>query len=65
MLFRGLVLHPDDPADPDVFRVDVSRYGMPPVRIVFGRDAGGAVSGVHLDGLPVSAERISARAGRP
>ena len=65
VLYRGLVLRPDDPADPDAFRVDLSRYGMPPVRIVFGRGAAGAVTGVHLDGLPISAERIPAPAGSP
>lgn len=32
---RGLRLHPDDPDDPLVFRVDLSEHGRPPVPVVF------------------------------
>jgi CubicO group peptidase (beta-lactamase class C family) len=60
VLYRGLVLHPDDEADPDIFRVDLSRYGMAPARVVFSRNSAGAVTAVHLDGLPLSAEKRSA-----
>jgi len=56
-LYRGLVLHPDDETDPYVFRIDLSRYGIPPTRIVFSRDPAGPTTGVHVDGLPLSAEK--------
>jgi CubicO group peptidase (beta-lactamase class C family) len=35
-LRRGLTLHPDDPDDPLVFRVDMSEMGKPPLPVVFG-----------------------------
>jgi Beta-lactamase len=35
---RGLRLYPDDPYDPQVFRVDLSEAGKPPTRVVFSRD---------------------------
>jgi hypothetical protein len=59
VLYRGLPLHPDDTDDPDVFRIDLSRYGMTPARIVFSRNSAGAVTGVHFDGIPLSAEKRS------
>jgi hypothetical protein len=55
VLYRGVVLHPDDPDDPYIFRIDLSRYGMAPARIVFSRDPATATIGVHLDGLQLSA----------
>jgi len=57
VLRRGVVLHPDDDSDPDVFRIDLSQYGMAPARVMFARDAGGATTAVHFDGLPLSAEK--------
>ena len=56
-LWRGLRLHPDDPDDPDVFRIDLSAYGMDSVRVVFSRDARARVTGMHLDGILLSAEK--------
>jgi len=56
-LASGLVLYPDDKTDPYVFRIDLSRYGIPPTRIVFGRDPDGATIRLHVDGLPLSAEK--------
>ena len=56
-LRRGLPLHPDDPDAPDVFRVDLSEYGIGAPRVVFSRDRAGVVTGIHLDGLPMSADR--------
>ena len=56
-LFRGLRLHPDDPDDPDVFRIDLSRFGIGMPRLVFSRDGTGAAIGVHLDGIPLTAEK--------
>jgi CubicO group peptidase (beta-lactamase class C family) len=61
VLNRGVVLHPDDDADPDVFRIDLSRYGMAPARVVFTRTAAGAVAAVHFDGLPLSADKRGTR----
>ena len=34
-LYRGLPLLPDDETDPYVFRLDLSAFGMAPVRMVF------------------------------
>jgi hypothetical protein len=47
--FQGLPLEPDDEHDPFVFRLDLSRFGMPSVRVVFSRGAGGRASAVHTD----------------
>ena len=59
VLYRGLRLHPDDPDDPYVFRVDLSAYGMDTGRLVFSRDATGATTGLHFDGLFLSADKRS------
>jgi hypothetical protein len=53
-------LHPDDPDDPYVFQIDLSRYGLGTGRIVFSRDATGAVTGVHFGGILLSAEKSAA-----
>jgi len=55
-LYRGFRLHPDDPDDPYVFRLDLSPYGIGTVRLVFSHDAAEA-TGVHLDGILLSAEK--------
>jgi hypothetical protein len=64
-LWRGLPLHPDDPDDPYVFRIDLSRYGMDSARIVFTRGAGDCVTGLHLDGILLSAEKRFAQTLSP
>lgn len=56
-LYRGLRLHPDDPDDPYVFRIDVSPYGLDTVRVVFSRGSAGTTTGIHLDGILLSAEK--------
>ena len=56
-LYRGLRLHPDDRDDPYVFRIDLSQYGLGTARVVFSRDAAGATTGVHLDGILLSAQK--------
>jgi CubicO group peptidase (beta-lactamase class C family) len=56
-LYRGLRLHPDDPDDPYVFRIDLSRYGLGTGRIVFSRDDAGATTGLHFEGILLSAEK--------
>ena len=60
--YRGFQLHPDDRADPYAFRIDLSKYGLNTARVVFSRNPSGAVMGVHLDGVLMSAER---QPGRP
>ena len=42
--------------------VDLSKYGLGTVRVVFSRDPSGMTTGVHLDGLLLSAEK---HPGRP
>jgi CubicO group peptidase (beta-lactamase class C family) len=56
-LYHGLTLHPADPDDPDAFQVDLARYGLGTGRIVFSRDRSAHVTGVHFDGLLLSADK--------
>ena len=48
-LARGLPLHPDDPGDPYVFRIDLSRFGIGTSRVVFSRSPHAGVTAFHLD----------------
>jgi len=48
-LARGLPLHPDDPADPYVFRIDLSSLGIGTSRVVFSRSPHAAANAFHLD----------------
>ncbi len=48
-LYRGLPLQPDDERDPYAFRLDLSRFGMPAVRVVFSRGGGPIATAVHTD----------------
>lgn len=57
--FRGFELHPDDPDDPYVFRIDASVLGMGTARVVFTPRAAGGMR-VSLDVLPISLDRRSA-----
>jgi CubicO group peptidase (beta-lactamase class C family) len=59
-LYRGLQLHPDDPDDPYVFRIDLARYGLGTARVVFSRDTAGATTWLHFEGILLSAERSAA-----
>jgi CubicO group peptidase (beta-lactamase class C family) len=61
-----LPLQPDDDQDPSVFRLDLGRYGIPPARVAFGRDANGRVTAVHTDlgGQPWSLVRVEPRTAR-
>ncbi|MGW0174927.1 serine hydrolase domain-containing protein [Rhodococcus sp. NPDC003322] len=56
-LLRGLPLHPDDPADPYAFRLDLSEFGVGSFPVVFGRDPDSGVMAVHLEMMPLSAHR--------
>jgi CubicO group peptidase (beta-lactamase class C family) len=46
---RTFELEPDDAGDPDVFRIDLTPFGLPMTRVVFARDADGRVSAAHTD----------------
>jgi CubicO group peptidase (beta-lactamase class C family) len=48
-LHRGFVLHPDDPADPYAFRVELPWFGIGTSRLVFSQDQTGIVSALHVD----------------
>jgi CubicO group peptidase (beta-lactamase class C family) len=48
-LYRGFPLHPDDEKDPYVFRLDLSRFGMGTVRVVFSREGGAGTTAAHVD----------------
>jgi CubicO group peptidase (beta-lactamase class C family) len=56
-LSRGLTLHPDDAADPYVFRADLSGFDLGTTRVVFGRSPGTGVTGFHLDVAPMSFDK--------
>ncbi len=56
-LYRGFVLHPDDERDPDVFRIDLSEFGIGTSRVVFSRGPDGAAKRVSLEIFPVSLEK--------
>ena len=56
-LFRGFPLRPDDPNDPYVFRVDLTRVGVGSIRVAFSRVPGRGVSAVHLDVMPITMQK--------
>ena len=60
-VYRGFPLHPDHEADPYVLRLDLSRFGMPTVRLVFDVDDGPGPAAMHTDlgGQPISLYRAS------
>jgi CubicO group peptidase (beta-lactamase class C family) len=59
-LYRGLPLDPDDATDPYAFRLDMSQFGMAPLRVVFARVVDGRATEVHTDlgGQPWSLVRV-------
>ena len=65
-LRRGLRLYPDDPEDPQVFRVDLSESGKPPTPVVFSRDpeAEGAPMRLLMLGMSLQ-QRPAVRNPRP
>jgi CubicO group peptidase (beta-lactamase class C family) len=48
-LAQGLPLHPDDPDDPYMFRIDLSGLGIGTSRVVFTRSPHAGVTAFHLD----------------
>jgi CubicO group peptidase (beta-lactamase class C family) len=66
VLRRGLRLYPDDPDDPQVFRVDLSEGGKPPTRVVFSRDPEAEGAAIRLLMLGMSLQqRPAVRNPRP
>jgi CubicO group peptidase (beta-lactamase class C family) len=63
-MLRGFALHPDDPDDPYVFRIDVPWFGVGTTRVVFGTDQGGRVDTIHLEVAPISFVRRPRDRGR-
>ncbi len=57
VLYKGFPLHPDDDKDPFVFRIDLAEFGLGSLRVVFGRDPGGATTRVHLDLMPLTLQK--------
>jgi CubicO group peptidase (beta-lactamase class C family) len=53
-LFRGFPLQPDDAADPDIFRIDMSNLGPFSMRVAFGREPGLGVTSANFDLMPIS-----------
>ncbi len=53
-LLRGLPLHPDDDKDAYAFRIDLSAFGIPSARVVFGTDAYTGSATLHVDLLPMT-----------
>ena len=60
-LRRGFVLHPDDPDDPYVFRIEFPWFGVDTCRVVFTAEPGEDATAIHLDLAPISFERRPAR----
>ena len=59
-LYRGFALHPDDEADPYVFRIDASQFDIGTARIIFSREPRRGVMRMHLDVMPMSLEKQQA-----
>jgi CubicO group peptidase (beta-lactamase class C family) len=57
-LYRGFPLHPDDLADPTVFRIDLGAFGLGSMRVVFTEEAG-STTGVQLEVMPLALEKAS------
>jgi CubicO group peptidase (beta-lactamase class C family) len=51
-LNRGLPLHPDDAEDPDVFRIDLSGFGLGTSQVVFSREPATGTTALHLAVAP-------------
>ena len=58
-LAGSLELHPDDPADPYAFRVDLLGSGEVTVKVVFSQDDVGRTTALHLDLMPLTAVKRS------
>ena len=61
-LYSGFVLHPDDDDDPYVFRIAVPWFGIGTGRVIFSREPGAGVSGIHTEFGPLSFHKRPAAA---
>lgn len=52
-LYRGFPLHPDDPEDPTVFRLDLRAFGLGSMRVVCAHDSG-SPGRLHLEVMPLT-----------
>jgi CubicO group peptidase (beta-lactamase class C family) len=57
VVYRGFPLHPDDDKDPYVFRIDLSRFGLGTMKVVFSQDARGTTTCVQTDFLPIALQK--------
>lgn len=57
VMYRGAELLPDDDTDPYVFRLDLSQYGMPSVRVFFSPESPAGTASVTTDFMPLTAHR--------
>ena len=53
-LLAGFPLHPDDPADPYAFRLDMRDVGMATSKVVFSQAESLRTDAVHLDMMPLT-----------
>jgi CubicO group peptidase (beta-lactamase class C family) len=60
-LSRPFELLPDDPDDPDVFRVDLQPLGVPTTRVVFARDPDGEPIAAYTDLLLQVFQKVPAK----
>lgn len=60
-LFKGFRMLPDDDSDPYLFRMDMSSFGLAPMRVAFRSEPGRGVTALQLEMMPVSLDRQPAR----
>jgi len=53
-LRKGFRLHADDPADPYLFRLDLTDLGLGTWPVAFSRNGDGTVAALHLGSMPMS-----------
>jgi CubicO group peptidase (beta-lactamase class C family) len=56
-VYRGFPLSPDDDADPYVFRIDLSKFGIGTGRVVFGQEPGKETTALLIDFFPPSLQK--------
>lgn len=56
-LYKGFIMHADDPDDPFAFRMDVAGTGLSTFRVIFAREPATNTMEVHLDLMPLSAQK--------
>jgi len=56
VLYNGFRLHPDDPDDPYIFRIELPWLGIGTCRVLFGNTPDG-VTGLHMEFGPLSFDK--------